>query len=136
MTENPGNHSRQASRVEGESSNKTARIHATHIQRLEKALLPFEIQLQKQEAFRKRLGVKEVDQATYHRYIIADIERFEKQRMAFLCMRPDNPYGEDLRRKFKAHTGHDHYLSPLAYEELAIEDRFGCMIGYWRERAQ
>jgi reductive dehalogenase len=125
MTENPGNHSRQTSRVDGESSTKTAPIDATHMRRLEKALLPYEIQLQKQEAFRKRLGVKEVDQPTYHRYITGDIARFEKQRMAFLCMRPDNTYGEELRKKFKARTGRDHYLPHPAYEELDTEDRFG-----------
>jgi hypothetical protein len=38
-------------------------------------------------------------------------------------MRPENPYGEDLRRKFKERTGYDHYLSPLPYEELDYEDR-------------
>jgi reductive dehalogenase len=125
MTENPGNHSRQASGVAGESSIKKTGIDATHMQRLEKALLPYEIQLHKQEAFITRLGVKEVDQPTYHRYITGDIARFEKQRMAFLCMRPDNTYGEELRRKFKAHTGRDHYLPQPAYEELDTEDRFG-----------
>jgi len=97
----------------------------TRMQRLEKALLPYETQLQKQEAFRKRLGVKEVVQPTYHRYITGDIERFEKERMAFLCMRPGNPHGEELRKKFKARTGHDHYLSPLPYESMDPEDRFG-----------
>jgi len=125
MTKRPDNHPHQTSRVEVHSLAKASAIDPSRMQRLEKALLPYEKQLRKQEAFRKRLGVKEVDQPTYHRYIIADIERFEKQRMAFLCMRPDNPYGEALRKKFKAHTGHDHYLSPLAYEELDIEDRFG-----------
>ena len=98
---------------------------SSSMQRLEKALLPYEKQLQKQEAFRKRLGVKEVDQPTYQRYITGNIERFEKERMAFLCMRPGNPHGEALRKKFKTRTGHDHYLTPLAYEELDVEDRFG-----------
>jgi len=97
----------------------------TRMQRLEKALLPYDTQLQKQEVFRKRLGVKEVDQPTYQRYITGDIERFEKERMAFLCMRPGNPHGAALREKFKARTGHDHYLTPLEYEKLDIEDRFG-----------
>ena len=98
---------------------------SSRMQRLEKALMPYERQLQKQEAFRERLGVKEVVQPTYQRYITGDIERFEKERMAFLCMRPGNPHGEALRKKFKTRTGHDHYLTPLAYEELDIEDRFG-----------
>jgi reductive dehalogenase len=43
--------------------------------------------------------------------------------MAFLCMRPDNPHGEELRKKFKNQTGYDHYLSPMAYSELDYEDR-------------
>jgi len=98
---------------------------SSSMQRLEKALLPFEKQLQRQEAFRRRLGVKEVAQPTYQRYITGNIERFEKERMAFLCMRPGNPHGEALRKKFKTRTGHDHYLTPLAYEELDVEDRFG-----------
>ena len=125
MKKNPDNHFHQTPRVETGSSKKRIAMDATRMQRLEKALLPFEKQLQKQEAFRKRLGVKEVDQPTYQRYITGPIERFEKERMAFLCMRPNNPHGEALRKKFKAHTGHDHYLTPLAYEELDIEDRFG-----------
>jgi len=125
MTEHLEDQSSQDAGVDMLSSKKAAAIGAASMQRLEKALLPFEKQLQKQEAFRKRLGVKEVDQPTYQRYITGDIERFEKERMAFLCMRPGNPHGEALRKKFKARTGHDHYLTPLAYEELDVEDRFG-----------
>jgi len=59
------------------------------------------------------------------RYVTGPIERFEKTRMAFLCMRPDNPYGEELRKKFKERTGYDHYLNPLPYKELDYEDRIG-----------
>jgi reductive dehalogenase len=98
-------------------------IDQTSMDRLEKALHPYEKQLQAQETFRRSLGVKEVDQPTYQRYITGPIERFEKTRMAFLCMRPDNPYGEELRQKFKAHTGFDRYVSPLPYAELDYEDR-------------
>ena len=104
-------------------SEKKAAIDKVRMDRLEAALSPYEKQLQRQEKFRRFLGVKEVDQPTYQRYITGPVERFEKKRMAFLCMRPDNPYGEELRRKFKAHTGHDHYLTPLAYGELDYEDR-------------
>ena len=125
MTEKPENKPHQTIKREERSLKKRAAMHATDLQRLEKALLPYEEKLQKQEAFRKRLGVKEVDQPTYQRYITGPIERFEKERMAFLCMRPGNPHGKELRKKFKARTGHDHYLTPLAYEELDIEDRFG-----------
>jgi ferredoxin len=104
-------------------SKKRAIVDKVRMDRLEKALLPYEKQLQSQEKFRRLLGVKEVDQPTYQRYVTGPIERFEKTRMAFLCMRPDNPHGEELRRKFKAHTGCDHYLSPLPYGELDYEDR-------------
>ena len=93
--------------------------------RLESALLPYEKKLAKQEAFRRRLGVVQIEEPTYQRYVTGPIERFEKERMAFLCMRPENPYGESLRKKFKARTGYDHYLSPLPYQGLDIEDRFG-----------
>jgi len=109
-------------------SEKRAGIDKDRMDRLEKALLPYEKQLQRQEKFRRLLGVKEVEQPTYQRYVTGPIERFEKTRMAFLCMRPDNPYGEELRRKFKSHTGYDHYLSPLAYGELDYEDRIARSI--------
>ena len=107
------------------ASKKPAAIDKTSMQKLEKALLPYEKKLQRQERFRRLLGVKEVDRPTYERYITGPVERFDKNRMAFLCMRPENPFGEDLRRKFKERTGYDHYLSPLAYEELDYEDRIG-----------
>ena len=98
-------------------------INKTSMDRLEQALHPYEVQLKRQEKFRRTLGVKEVDRPTYERYITGPIERFEKTRMAFLCMRPDNPYGEALRKKFRERTGYDHYLSPLPYAELDYEDR-------------
>jgi len=109
-------------KADGES--KEARvIDKTSMGRLEKALLPYEKELQRQEKYRRRLGVKEVEKPTYERYITGPIEQFDKDRMAFLCMRPENPHGEDLRRKFKSQTGYDHYLSPMAYSELDYEDR-------------
>ena len=111
---------------EGSSSSKrTGQIDRTSMGRLEKALLPYERRLRQQERFRRFLGVKEVDHPTYQRYVTGPVERFEKTRMAFLCMRPDNPYGEELRKKFKERTGYDHYLSPLPYAELDYEDRIG-----------
>jgi len=93
--------------------------------KLEKALLPYEVKLKRQERFRTYLGVREVQQPTYGRYITGPVERFDRSRMAFLCMHPDNPHGAVLRRKFKARTGHDHYLTPLPYRELDSEDRIG-----------
>jgi reductive dehalogenase len=110
------------------ASKKTGKIDRTSMNRLEQALRPYEELLQRQEKFREGLGVREVDAPTYQRYITGPVERFEKTRMAFLCMRPDNPYGEELRRKFKERTGYDHYLSPLPYEELDYEDRIGRAI--------
>jgi reductive dehalogenase len=110
------------------ASKKPATIDKTSMQKLEKALLPYEKKLQRQERFRRILGVKEVERPTYLRYITGPVERFDKNRMAFLCMRPENPLGEDLRRKFKERTGYDHYLSPLAYEELDYEDRIARAI--------
>ncbi|MFH1490470.1 MAG: hypothetical protein ABII06_16300, partial [Pseudomonadota bacterium] len=104
---------------------KRAVIDKTSMDRLEKALLPYEERLRRQEKFRRRLGVKEVDRPTYERYITGTVERFDRNRMAFLCMRPGNPHGGELRRKFKARTGHDHYLTPLPYGELDYEDRIG-----------
>ena len=115
----------QSSTDDQAGSETQVKIDTTRMDRLEKALLPYEKQLQKQEKFRKRLGVKEVARPTYERYITGPIERFEKERMAFLCMRPENPYGEELREKFKAQTGYDHYLSSLPYADLDYEDRIG-----------
>jgi len=102
-----------------------AGIDRKRMGRLEQALFPYEKQLRRQERFRRFLGVREVEQPTYRRYVTGPIERFEKTRMAFLCMRPDNPHGEALRKKFKAQTGYDHYLSPLPFAELDYEDRVG-----------
>ena len=70
---------------------ETGKINRDRMDKLEKALLPYEKRLQRQEKFRRSLGVKEVEHPTYQRYITGPIERFEKARMAFLCMRPDNP---------------------------------------------
>jgi len=109
----------------GTVSKKPGTIDTTTMDRLEKALLPYEKRLRSQERFRRRLGVREVDRPTYERYITGPVERFDRDRMAFLCMRPDNPHGEALRKKFKERTGYDHYLSPLPYEELDYEDRIG-----------
>ena len=102
---------------------KRVSIDSVRMDRLEKALLPYEKQLQRQEKFRRLLGVKELEKPTYQRYITGPLERFDKNRMAFSCMRPENPHGEALRKKFKSHTGYDHYLSPLPYGELDYEDR-------------
>ncbi len=114
--------------VPGMEERKTASkrpeiIDRTSLGRLEKALLPYEKRLRDQERFRRLLGVREVDRPTYERYITGPVERFEKTRMAFLCMRPDNPFGEALRKKFKERTGYDHYLSSLPYADLDYEDR-------------
>jgi reductive dehalogenase len=125
MTAKDFEHPPLVSEDKSEGGQRQAPIDKTRMERLENALRPYEKRLSAQEKFRKLLGVKEVDQPTYQRYIIGPVERFEKERMAFLCMRPDNPYGAELRKKFKARTGHDHYISPLPYQELDYEDRIG-----------
>ena len=80
------------------------------MERLKKALRPYEKKFYRQERFRRILGVKEVERPTYQRYITGPVERFDKIADGLLCMRPDNPYGEELRKKFKERTGYDHYL--------------------------
>lgn len=93
--------------------------------RLEKILMPWEKRLQAQERLRRRLGVKEVERPTYERYITGPIERFDRRKNAFATLSEDNPFGEDFRRQFQAHTGHTHYITSLPYSELEIEDRIG-----------
>jgi ferredoxin len=109
----------------GPAPRKPKKIDKTNFSRIEKALAPYEMRLRRIERFRRLLGVKEVKQPTYQRYVTGPIDRFEKTRMAFLCMRPDNPYGAELRKKFRDRTGYDHYVTPLPYEELDYEDRIG-----------
>ncbi|MBW1780756.1 MAG: reductive dehalogenase [Deltaproteobacteria bacterium] len=93
--------------------------------KLEAALLPYEKQLKAQEKLRRRLGVKEVDQPTYEKYITGPIERFDRRKNAFMTIMPDNPFGKEFRKQFKARTGHDHWMDPLPYSELESEDRIG-----------
>jgi len=112
-----------ASAARSTASKEPRVIDRTTMDRLEKALLPYEKRLQAQERLRRFLGVKEVDRPTYQRYITGPIERFERARMAFLCMIPGYPYGEELRQKFKARTGYEHYVTPIPYEEMDYEDR-------------
>jgi len=107
----------------------------TEMERLDKALLPYEKRLMAQERFRKLLGVKEVEEPTYQRYITGPIERFEKERMAFLALRPDNAYGVEIRKKFKAQTGYDRHLISPEYEELEEEDRIARSISQAVTRA-
>jgi reductive dehalogenase len=95
---------------------------------LEKALSPYERKLRAQENLRKRLGVKEVDRATYEKFIIGPVQRFDRRKNAFMTPLPDNPFGEEVRRRFKARTGLDTYDDPLPflpYGELDPEDRIG-----------
>jgi reductive dehalogenase len=110
------------------ASKEPRTIDKTNFRRLEKALLPYEKRLRRIERFRRLLGVKEVERPTYEQYITGPIERFDRARMAFLCMRPDNPYGDELRGKFRERTGFEHYVTPLPYEELDYEDRVGRAI--------
>jgi len=83
---------------------------------LEKAFLPFEKKLLAQEKLRQFLGVKEVDQPTYNRYITGPIDRFDWQKNAFAVLKAGNPFGEDYRKKFKARTGYDDWEPPPALQ--------------------
>jgi len=96
-----------------------------NMERLEKALLPYELRLQAQEKLRRVLGVRQVDRPTYGKYVIGPIERFDRRKNAFMAISPENPFGEDLRQRFKATTGYDHWKDPLPYSELTSEDRIG-----------
>ena len=90
-----------------------------------KILLPYEKQLQAQERFRKRLGVRKVSKPTYERYITGKIERFDSSRNVFNALLPNNPHGTEYRRSYLERTGVDHFSKPLPYEELEPEDRIG-----------
>lgn len=94
-------------------------------ERFESILLPYEKILQKQERFRKRLGVKEEKRPTYEKYITGEIKRFDPAKNAFQLLQPDNKYGEEFRQSFKKRTGHDHWTTPLPYSKLEMEDRLG-----------
>ena len=93
--------------------------------KLEKALLPYENKLQAQERLRRFLGVRKVNRPTYEKYIIGPIERFDRRKSAFMALMPDNPFGEEFRKRFKARTRHDHWRDRLPYSELEPEDRIG-----------
>ncbi len=92
--------------------------------KLEEALLPCEEKLKAQERWRRLLGVKEVERPTYEKDIIGPIEQFDRRKTAFATLMPDNPFGEEFRKQFKARTGHDS-RGPLSYTELEPEDRIG-----------
>jgi reductive dehalogenase len=92
--------------------------------KLEVPLLPYEKKLQAQERVRRFLGIKEVEKPTYEKYILGPVERFDRRKTAQSTLRPDNPFGEELRGRFKAYTGYDG-TDPFPYSELEIEDRIG-----------
>ena len=93
--------------------------------KIDRALEPYEHELRAQERYRRWLGVSDVELPTYERYITGTIERFDRRKNAFMCMDPDNPYGEKFRRRFQSLTGHTHWRDYLPYEELASQDRIG-----------
>lgn len=101
---------------------------------IEKAFLPYEKRLRAQERLRRLLGVKEVDRPTYEQYITGPISRFDRRKNAFAVLKPENPFGEGYRKKFKARTGHDDWEDPLPYSDLAPEDRIAQSLGEatWR----
>jgi len=101
---------------------------------LEKAFSPYEKILRAQERLRRFLGVKEVDHPTYNRYIDGPIDRFDWRKNAFAVLKPENPFGEEYRKKFKARTGYNDWEAPLPYSDLEPEDRIGQSLGEaaWR----
>jgi reductive dehalogenase len=105
-----------------------------NLSKLEEALLPYEKKLQAQERLRRFLGVRQVDRPTYEKYIVGPIERFDRRKTAFMSLIPDNPFGGEFRKRFKAKTGHDHWRDRLPYRELELEDRIGQSLaaGSWR----
>ncbi len=91
---------------------------------VENALLPYEEKLSAQEKLRQRLGVKEVAQPTYERYITGTIERFDRRKNPMMVLLADNPFGKDIRERIKTRTGHDFY-SVLPYSEMEPIGRVG-----------
>ena len=89
---------------------------------LEEALLPYEKKLRAQERLRRFLGVRVVERPTYEQYITGPIEPFERLKNARKAIWPNNPYGVQLRARFKARTGHDG-LDPLPFSDLDMEGR-------------
>ncbi len=107
-----------------------------NLTRLEAALLPYEKKLRAQESLRRYLGVKEVSKPTYQQYIIGPIERFDRRKNAFSLVVPDNPFGEELRQRFKKSTGRDSW-GALSYAEqgpLELVERIGqrLTVAAWR----
>lgn len=96
-----------------------------NMKKLEKALLPYEKRLRAQERLRRLLGVKKVDHPTYEQYITGPIARFDRQKTAFMSLDPDNPFGGEFRKRFKAKTGYIHWTERLPYSELEPEERIG-----------
>ena len=92
------------------------------LSQLQRALFPYEKKLRAQEKLRRLLGVREVDSPTYEQYIIGPIEQFDRRKNAFQLVRPDNPFGEEVRERFTARIGYDS-RGPLPYSELEVEDR-------------
>jgi reductive dehalogenase len=95
---------------------------------LDKLLLPYEKKLRAQELLRKLLGVKEIERPTYEKYITGPIERFDSRKNAFALLSPDNPYGDEFRKKFKRRTGVDHEKVYPPYNELEVEDRIAMSL--------
>ena len=97
----------------------------TQWKKLGQALALYEKKLKAQERLRRVLGIKEVERPTYERYITGPIGRHLSKKNAYGAMVPNNPYGKDIRKRFKARTGFDDHMISLPYKELDPEDRFG-----------
>jgi ferredoxin len=95
---------------------------------LEKALRPFEKELKAQEKFRRRIGVRQVDTPTYHRYLTGPVERFDSRRYVMLRIHPDNPYADGFPERFKEKTGYASYADRLPPDELSRESRIASSL--------
>lgn len=96
------------------------------LRQFDQALFPYEAKLVAQEKLRNRIGVREVEQPTYIKYIIGPIERFDHRRNGFMATIPGNPFGEEMRQRLKARGIEGGIpLPPPPYDELEAEDRIG-----------
>jgi reductive dehalogenase len=97
-----------------------------NLEKIDKALQPYEKILLAQERLRRLLGVREVDRPTYEKDIIGPIERFDRRRTAFVSLQPDNPFGEEFRERFKRQTGQPTFATHLPQSRLTPEDRIAA----------
>ena len=104
------------------------------LSQLEKGLLVYEKRLKRQELRRKMLGVKDVHQPTYERYITGPVKRYSRGKNAFALLSPKNPLGEEFRATYLKRTGATSSSRSLPMSKLGVEDRINQSLGQaaWR----